>query len=114
MPPRARADVIATVSSVIDYFENIVTRGIQSNDFRSVSARLTALNIMLIAHMISLHTREVRTLGDLDFYVKHQLDMIFAGLQVAPRERSGAAATRRRGRSTATRAKKKRSTADDA
>jgi TetR/AcrR family transcriptional regulator, cholesterol catabolism regulator len=83
MPPRERTDVIATVSSVIDYFEEIITRGVTSGDFRPVSARLTALDIMLIAHMIALHTREVRSLGDLDFFVDHQLDVIFAGLRAA-------------------------------
>src|SRR5262249_29472390 len=60
MPARERTDVIATVSSVIDYFEDIIGKGIKSGDFRSVSPRLAALNIMLIAHMIALHTREVR------------------------------------------------------
>lgn len=81
MPTRERTDVIATVSSVIDYFEDIINRGMASGDFRPVSPRLAALNIVLTAHMIALHTREVRTLGDLESYVKHQLDMIFAGLQ---------------------------------
>jgi AcrR family transcriptional regulator len=89
MPPRARADTIATVSSVIDYFQDIVAKGVASGDFRPVSPRLTALNIVTIAHMIALHTREVRALGDLDFFVKHQLDVIFAGLQGEP---NGAAA----------------------
>jgi AcrR family transcriptional regulator len=84
MPPRARADTIATVSSVIDYFQDIVAKGVASGDFRPVSPRLTALNIVMIAHMIALHTREVRALGDLDFFVKHQLDVIFAGLRGDP------------------------------
>jgi AcrR family transcriptional regulator len=87
MPPRERTDVVATVSSVVDYFEEIIARGVKSGDFRTVSARLAALNIMLVAHMIALHTREVRTLGDLDFFVEHQLDVIFAGLLAEPRER---------------------------
>lgn len=106
MPPRERTDVIATVSSVITYFENIVAQGVESGDFRPVSPRLAALNIMLIAHMIALHTREVRTLGDLDFYVRHQLDVIFAGLQSAPQTPPAARLTAARGR------KKKRTAAD--
>ena len=84
MPVPERSDVIGTVSSVIDYFEAIVASGVKSGDFRPVPARLSALNIVLIAHMIALHTREVRTLGDLDFFVAHQLEVIFAGLQAEP------------------------------
>jgi TetR/AcrR family transcriptional regulator, cholesterol catabolism regulator len=110
MPPRERTDVIGTVSSVIDYFEDIIAKGVKSGDFRPVSARLVALNIMLIAHMIALHTREVRTLGDLDFYVQHQLDMIFAGLQGESQGRPGDLAG---DKPTAPRAKQKRGKAAD-
>jgi AcrR family transcriptional regulator len=81
MPPRARADTIATVSSVIDYFQDIVAKGVKLGEFRPVSPRLTALNIIMVAHMIALHTREVRALGDLDVFVENQLDIIFAGLE---------------------------------
>lgn len=88
MPAQERTDVIATVSSVIDYFEAIIESGMKSGDFRPVSARLSALNIMQIAHMIALHTREVRTLGNLDFYVAHQLDVLFAGLEAKPRPKA--------------------------
>ncbi|HVX99307.1 MAG TPA: TetR/AcrR family transcriptional regulator [Pseudorhodoplanes sp.] len=95
MPPRARTDVIATVSSVINYFEAIIAKGIEAGVFRPVPARLAALDIMLIAHMIALHTREVRTLVDLDDYIRHQLDLIFFGLLVHP-DRHAAAAGRRR------------------
>ena len=84
MPPRSRADTIATVSSVIDYFQDIIAKGVTSGEFRSVSPRLAALNIVMVAHMIALHTREVRALGDLDFFIKQQLDLIFAGLQAQP------------------------------
>jgi hypothetical protein len=35
----------------------------------------------MVAHMIALHTREVRALGDLDVFVENQLDIIFAGLE---------------------------------
>ncbi|HVZ52010.1 MAG TPA: TetR/AcrR family transcriptional regulator [Pseudolabrys sp.] len=84
MPPRSRTDVIATVSSVINYFEAIIAKGIDAGVFRAVVPRLAALNIVMVAHMIALHTREVRTLGDLDFYVKHELDMIFAGVLAEP------------------------------
>lgn len=96
MPTRERSDVIATVSSVIDYFEAIVAWGVTSGDFRAPSPRLAALDIVLFAHMIALHTREVRTLGDLQFYAKHQLDVIFAGLQSAPRVPARARAPARR------------------
>ena len=98
MPPQARADTIATVSSVINYFEAIIAKGIETGVFRPVSARLAALDIMLVAHMIALHTREVRTLGDLDFFIEHQLDIIFAGVLAAPRKHAGAASARGRGK----------------
>lgn len=91
MPPDTRTNVIGTVSSVIDYFETIIRNGIESGAFRPVSARLAALDIMTVAHMIALHTREVRTLGDLDFYVRNQLKIIFAGLLATSRKRSGRA-----------------------
>lgn len=95
MPPRARADTISTVSSVIDYFQDIITKGVTSGDFRSVSPRLAALNIVTVAHMIALHTREVRALGDLNFFIKQQLDLIFASLQASPAELSSPSAARR-------------------
>ena len=96
MPPQARADVIATVTSVIDFFEAIVAKGIEAGVFRAVPARLVALDIMIIAHMIALHTREVLTLGDLDGYTRHQLDTIFSGLLVDPGRRASRRAGRRR------------------
>jgi AcrR family transcriptional regulator len=103
MPTNTRSNVIGTVSSVIDYFETIITKGIESGVFCRVPARLAALDVMLIAHMIALHTREVRTLGDLDFYVKHQLDIIFAGLLADSRKRPARAASRKLGRTAAAR-----------
>jgi AcrR family transcriptional regulator len=96
LPPEPRANVIATVSSVIGYFENIVTKGIEAGVFRDVPARLTGLDVMFIAHMIALHTREVRAVGDLDAYINYQLDSIFAGLLVAPGKRGAGLAMRRR------------------
>ena len=87
LPPEPRANVVATVSSVITYFENIVAKGIAAGVFRNVPARLAGLDVMFIAHMIALHTREVRAIGDLDAYINYQLDSIFAGLLVAPEKR---------------------------
>lgn len=87
LPPEPRSNVVATVSSVISYFENIVASGIKSGAFRKVPARLAGLDVMFIAHMIALHTREVRAMGDLDDYINFQLDSIFAGLLVAPEKR---------------------------
>src|SRR5262245_16420636 len=82
LPPEPRANVIATVSSVISYFEAIVAKGIEARVFRKVPPRLAGLDVMFIAHMIALHTREVRNLVDLDDFIKYQLDSIFAGLLV--------------------------------
>jgi hypothetical protein len=95
MPNNSRSNVIATVSSVIDYFETIIAKGIQTGAFREVSPRLAALDVMMIAHMIALHTREVRTLGDFDFYVKHQLEIIFAGLLIEQRNKARREALRK-------------------
>jgi AcrR family transcriptional regulator len=88
LPSEPRANVIATVSSVITYFEKIIAKGIEAGVFRAVPARLAALDVMFIAHMIALHTREVRAIGDLDAYISYQLDSIFAGLLAAPEKRA--------------------------
>jgi AcrR family transcriptional regulator len=83
LPPEPRANVLGTVSDVISYFEKIVAQGIENGVFRDVPPRLAALDIMVIAHMIALHTREVREITDLNGYIKFQLETIFAGLLVA-------------------------------
>ena len=83
LPPERRAKVLGTVSDVISYFEKIVTQGIEAGIFRDVTPRLAALDIMLIAHMIALHTREVREITGLDGYIEFQLETIFAGLLVS-------------------------------
>jgi AcrR family transcriptional regulator len=95
LPPEPRADVIGTVSSVISYFEAIVAKGIEAGVFRKVPPRLAALDVMFIAHMIALHTREVRNLVDLDDFIKYQLDSIFAGLLLNPEKRRSGQARRR-------------------
>lgn len=87
LPLESRANVVATVSSVINYFENIIAKGIKSGEFRNVPARLAGLDVMFIAHMIALHTREVRSMGSLDDYINYQLGSIFASLLVAPGKR---------------------------
>jgi AcrR family transcriptional regulator len=95
LPTEPRANVVATVSSVITYFENIVAKGIEAGVFRNIPARLTGLDVMFIAHMIALHTREVRAVGSLDDYINYQLDSIFAGLLVTPETRGSNAGIRR-------------------
>ena len=90
LPAEPRSNVLATVSDVVTFFEKIVDRGIESGVFRKVPARLTALDVMFIAHMIALHTREVRALADLDAYIKFQIESIFAGLLAAPEKRQRA------------------------
>jgi len=84
LPADPRSNVLGTVSDVISYFEKIVAHGIQTGVFRNVRARLAALDIMFIAHMIALHTREVREITDLDGYIKFQMETIFAGLLAEP------------------------------
>ncbi len=80
LPQEPRSNVLGTVADVVTYFETIVNQGIAAGEFRDVSARLTALDIMFFAHMIALHTREVREIADLDTYIKFQTETIFAGL----------------------------------
>lgn len=84
LPADPRSNVLGTVSDVISYFEKIVTQGIEAGVFRNVRPRLAALDIMFIAHMIALHTREVRQITDLDGYIKFQTETIFAGLLASP------------------------------
>lgn len=98
LPSEPRNNVIATVSSVISYFETIIARGIDSGVFRSVPARLAGLDVMFIAHMIALHSREVRAIGDLNDYISYQLDSIFAGLLANPERRATRSTTRKKRR----------------
>jgi len=87
LPPEPRAKVLATVSDVVTYFEKIIDHGIEAGIFRKLPARLAALDVMFIAHMIALHTREVRMITDLDDYINFQIESIFSGLLVSPEKR---------------------------
>jgi TetR/AcrR family transcriptional regulator, cholesterol catabolism regulator len=84
LPPEPRSHVLRTVADVVNYFEKIIAQGIEIGVFRNVPPRLAALDIMMVAHMIALHTREVREIVDLDGYIKFQLQSIFAGLLAQP------------------------------
>jgi AcrR family transcriptional regulator len=83
LPAELRSKVLATVSGVVTFFEKIVERGVEGGVFRDVPVRLAALDMMMVAHMLALHTREVMSFTDLDRYIKFQLDSIFAGLLAA-------------------------------
>jgi AcrR family transcriptional regulator len=96
LPSELRPNVLGTVSDVVSYFEGIVRNGIEAGVFRNTFPRLVALDIMLIAHMIALHTREVREITDLDGYIKFQLGTILSGLLVTSTKRVRAATPRRR------------------
>jgi AcrR family transcriptional regulator len=97
LPSDLRSNVVATVSGVVTFFEKIVDRGVAAGVFRDVPVRLAALNMMMVAHMLALHTREVMSFTDLDGYIKFQLDSVFAGLLVADaRQRNEAPARARR------------------
>jgi len=104
LPLEPRDKVLATVSSVITYFENIVAQGIKAGVFRNVPPRLAGLEVMYIAHLIALHGREVRNIGNLDDYINCQLDLIFAGLLKKPEKRKPGA-----GRSSAKPPRKRKS-----
>jgi AcrR family transcriptional regulator len=95
LPPEPRSNVLGTVSDVVSYFETIIAQGIAQGVFRAVPPRLAALDIMVVAHMIALHTREVREITDLDGYIKFQLESIFAGLLVAASNGPNKAATQK-------------------
>lgn len=88
LPAQPRSNVVKTVEDVVSYFEKIVVAGVKSGTFRKVPARLMALDIMFIAHMLALHTRELRSITDLEKYIRFQLDTIFDGLLTVPRKRS--------------------------
>jgi len=85
LPPGLRSNVLDTVANVVLFFERIVKQGIASGDFRKVQARLAALDIVFFAHMIALHTREIREIVDLDHYIDFQLQLILSGLLAGPR-----------------------------
>ena len=59
LPADLRSNVLATVSGVVTFFEKIVERGVAAGVFRDVPVRLAALDMMMVAHMLALHTREV-------------------------------------------------------
>lgn len=80
LPPELRSKVLATVSDVMSYFEKIVAEGIKSGEFRNVSTRVVALDIMLKAHMIALHTGELLKVSDIETYIKTQQTILFRGI----------------------------------
>jgi len=85
LPADRRSNVLGTVADVVAFFEKIIEQGIASGDFRKVPAHLVALDIVIFAHMIALHTREIREIFDLERYIKVQLDFIFSSLLADPR-----------------------------
>jgi AcrR family transcriptional regulator len=84
LPDQPRSDVLRTVAGVVSFFEQIVQQGIENGEFRNVSARMAALDILMLCHTIALHTREVRELATLDQYIVYQTNMLLAGLMAAP------------------------------
>jgi len=84
LPEESRANVLRTVADVVSFFERIVQQGIESGEFRNVSPRMAALDILMLCHTIALHTREVRELANLNQYIDYQLNMLLAGLMAEP------------------------------
>jgi len=84
LPEESRANVLRTVADVVSFFERIVQQGIESGEFRKVSPRMAALDILMLCHTIALHTREVRELANLNQYIDYQLNMLLAGLMAEP------------------------------
>src|SRR5262245_57890103 len=98
LPEEPRSKVLATVSDVVTYFEKIIEKGIAAGIFRKLPTRLAALDVMFIAHMVALHTREIRALADLEDYISFQTDSIFSGLLVSPEKRRTGSITLRSSR----------------
>jgi AcrR family transcriptional regulator len=96
LPPDLRSSVLATVSGVVDFFEKIVERGVATGVFRDVPHRLASLDMMMKAHMLALHTREIISITDVDGYIKAQVDSIFAGLLVGDARQRGEVPARAR------------------
>ena len=90
LPEEPRRDVLATVSSVVSFFETIIEQGIAKGVFRDLPPRLAALDIMMAAHSIALHTGEILSHASLENYITFQKDKILAMLLV-----DGASATAR-------------------
>jgi AcrR family transcriptional regulator len=80
LPPELRSKVLGTVSDVVSYFEKIIAEGIKAGEFRDISTRVVALDIMLKAHMIALHTRELREVSDIETYITTQQAILFRGI----------------------------------
>lgn len=91
LPEEPRSNVLRTVADVVSFFERIVQQGIEAGEFRNTSARMAALDILMLCHTIALHTREVREIANLDQYIDYQLKMLLAGLIAEPDARKKAA-----------------------
>lgn len=100
LPSKPRAAVLGTVSDVVSFFERIVETGVASGEFQEVTPRIVALNMMMIAHMLALHTREVLSVTELDDFIDQQLSTVFAGLLV---ERGGGGRKKRPAKAKPTR-----------
>lgn len=90
LPEGPRSKVLATVADVTSYFEKIIEQGIDAGVFRKYPARIAALDAMMMAHMIALHTREVLSVADLAKYISIQVEALLSGLLASPqRKREG-------------------------
>lgn len=97
LPTEPRSHVLGTVSNVVTFFEHIFEQGIEAGTFRMVLPRLAALNAVVLAHTIALHTQEVMTITDLEAYIQLQLENIFAGILADSSPNRPVSAARRRG-----------------
>lgn len=89
LPEEPRSKVLATVSDVTTYFEKIIEQGIEAGVFRRLPARIAALDAMMMAHMMALHTREVMSVADLDEYISFQIEALLSGLLASSEPRRG-------------------------
>ncbi len=81
-PEESRNDVLSTVSDVLEFFEKIVVQGVATGVFKDLPPKFVALDMVLAAHAIAIHTRDVLSHTSLDDYVAFQTDKFLTLLLV--------------------------------
>jgi AcrR family transcriptional regulator len=83
LPKNARDPILASVQSLIDVFQGLIERAVESGEVREVDTRLLALDLMVAAHMWALHGRFLRSHLDLKSFVSEQSRILFHGVLTA-------------------------------
>jgi AcrR family transcriptional regulator len=93
LPKHARDPLLLSVESLIEIFQKLLDRAVESGEIRNIDTRLVALDFLVAAHMWALHGRFIRSHLDLQSFTAQQSRILFEGL-LNGRARS----TRRRSR----------------